>query len=456
MTIAKKLITFVAIPLGAALLVLPGSPRAIASASQSSDDDARVAGLVASQAAQEKAQADADAQRQREQERRDRAQEKSDREQDRADRLQELYENGREALDDNRYQQAEDKFTQLAAMNGPQTDAALYWKAYAQNQQAKKDNALATIAEFERRFPGSRWLKDVKALQIEVQQSTGQKPNPDTFGDNSLKILALQGLLNSDPERGIAVAEKTLNGAASPKDKSKVLFMIAQSGSPKAREVLASIARGQSNPELQRKAVEYLGMFGGAKSHQMLGEIYSSSSDPSVRRAVLRSYMISGDKQSLFNAAKNEKDESLKREAIRQLGLVGGQGELQQLYQTEPSVDVRREILQGFFLAADVQKLVQAAQNEKDAELRRTAIRNLGLIGGDASASALQSIYAKETDRNLKEEVLNAYFLQGNAKALVAVARAEKDPELKKVAVQKLSLMNSKEGNDYLMELLEK
>jgi hypothetical protein len=88
--------------------------------------------------------------------------------------------------------------------------------------------------------------------------------------------------------------------------------------------------------------------------------------------------------------------------------------------------------------------------------LRRTAIRNLGLMDGADASKALQEIYGKETDRNLKEEVLNAYFLQGNAKALVAIARNEKDPELKKTAVQKLSLMGSKEGNDYLMELLQK
>jgi len=38
----------------------------------------------------------------------------------------------------------------------------------------------------------------------------------------------------------------------------------------------------------------------------------------------------------------------------------------------------------------------------------------------------------------------------------VAVAKTEKDPELRKRAVEKLSLMNSKEGNDYLMEILNK
>jgi HEAT repeat protein len=129
---------------------------------------------------------------------------------------------------------------------------------------------------------------------------------------------------------------------------------------------------------------------------------------------------------------------------------------LEQLYQTETSTDVRREILQAFFLAGDAKKLVDAAQGEKDPDLRRTAIRNLGLVHSDDSAKALQTIYSKEADRGVKEEVLNAYFLQGNASALVAIARNEKDQGLRKGAVQKLSLMHSKEATDYLMELLQK
>jgi hypothetical protein len=71
-------------------------------------------------------------------------------------------------------------------------------------------------------------------------------------------------------------------------------------------------------------------------------------------------------------------------------------------------------------------------------------------------SDTLQSIYSKESDRGLKEEVLNAYFIGGNAKGLVAIAKSEKDPELKKRAVEKLALTNSKEGSDYLMEILNK
>jgi hypothetical protein len=394
--------------------------------------------------------------RDREQAERDREQAARDGEQEKRDRLSEMYDQGREALDENRYDRAEEKFDALAQRNGPQTDAALYWKAYAQNRLGRQDAALATIADLKRRFPQSRWQKDAGALQIEVQQRTGQPPHPETQNDDELKMLAIQGLMNSDPERAMPLLEKVLNGTATSREKSKALFVIAQSGSPEARQILDRIASGQSNPELQRKAVEYLGIFGGGEARKTLAAVYAKTGDESVRRAVLRSYMISGDKDDLFAAAKNEKSEELRREAIRQLGLLHGTSELEQLYQKENSADVKREILQAFFLAGDSARLVEAANGEKEPELRRTAIRNLGLINSADSAKALQTLYAKETDRGLREEVLNAYFLQGNASALVAIARGEKDPELKKVAVSKLSLMHSKEAIEYLMEILEK
>ncbi len=394
--------------------------------------------------------------RDRQQEKRDREQEVRDREQEKAEHLEELYDDGREALDEDRYDQAEKKFAELAQLAGSQSDAALYWKAYAENRLGKRDAALATVADLKRRFPQSRWQKDAAALEIEVRQRTGQPSRPESQSDDELKMLAIQGLMNSDPERAMPLLEKVLSSPATPKEKSKALFVIAQSGSPEARQILGRIASGQSNPELQRKAVEYLGMFGGGDARKILADVYAKTGDESVKRAILRSYMISGDKDDLFAAAKGEKSVELRREAIRQLGLLHGVGELQELYQKESSPEVRRELLQAFFLAGDAGRLVEAANSEKDPDLRLTAIRNLGLINSSESSKALQAIYAKEADRASKEEVLNAFFLQGNAAALVGVARAEKDPELKKTAVSKLALMHSKEATDYLMEILQK
>jgi len=415
--------------------------------------------------------------RDREQEKLDREQERRDREQERADRLEELYDDGREALEEDRFEQAAAKFTELETMNGPQADAALYWKAYAENRLGKRDLALATLASLKQRFPQSRWQKDAGALEIEVRQSNGQTPHPETQNDEELKMLAIQGLMNSDSERAIPLLEKVLTGSASPKEKSRALFVLAQSGSPKAREVIANIARGQGNPELQRKAIEYLGLFGGGvhggihggisggikggvggsqSSGDTLADIYASTTDASVKRAILKSYMLSGDKEHLFAAAKNEKNDELKRDAIRQLGLTGAQNELAQLYAMDISIEIRKELLQAFFLAGDAARLATVAQSDKNPEIRRTAINDLGLVNSPEGNKALLAIYAKETDRDVREDVLNALFIEGNAADLVTIARGEKDPELKKAAVQKLSLMDSKEATDFMMELLQK
>jgi HEAT repeat protein len=394
--------------------------------------------------------------RDREQEKRDREQEKRDREQERVDRMEELYDGGREALDDESYGKAAGIFDQLARMKGPQTDAALYWKAYAENRLGKREAAVATIADLKRRFPQSRWQNDAAALEIEVRQSTGQRPRPEEQSNEELRLLAIQGLMNNAPEKAIPLLEKRLNSNASPKEKAQVLFVLAQSDEPQAVVILQRVARGQSNPEVQRKAIEYLGMFDSKESRQALASIYASSNDASLKRTILHSYMVAGDQEDLFAAAKGEKDPQVRREAIQQLGLVDAPKELEELYRTESSPDVREDILQALFLSGDAGKLSEAAQSEKDPKVRRTAIEKLGLMDAEETSQTLQKIYAKETDRDLREAVLNAFFLQDNAHALIAVVRGEKDPELRKIAVQKLSLMDSKEATDFLMEILQK
>src|SRR5260370_2810070 len=111
-------------------------------------------------------------------------------------------------------------------MNGPQSDAALYWKAYAENRLGKRDSALTTIADLKRRFPQSRWQKDATALEIEVKQSTGQPVRPADQSDEELKMLAIQGLMNSDPERAMPRLDKPTNAPTPPNTKSNAPFSL--------------------------------------------------------------------------------------------------------------------------------------------------------------------------------------------------------------------------------------
>jgi HEAT repeat protein len=166
--------------------------------------------------------------------------------------------------------------------------------------------------------------------------------------------------------------------------------------------------------------------------------------------------MTSGDRERLFTLAKSETDQSLRAEAVRQLGVMGARAELAQLYQTESAVEVKKQILQAMFVGGDSDRLIELAKNEKDPELRKTAIRNLGLMKRSGTSEALVSIYGSDSSIDVKKAVINALFIQNNGSALVTLARAEKNPELKKEMVQKMSNMTkSKEVTEYLMELLK-
>jgi len=77
------------------------------------------------------------------------------------------------------------------------------------------------------------------------------------------------------------------------------------------------------------------------------------------------------------------------------------------------------------------------------------------MMGNAEDRDLLPGIYRASSDASVKRTVLNSLFVQRNAKALVDLARAEKDPQLKKEIVSKLSVMKAPEATDYLLELLK-
>jgi HEAT repeat protein len=175
-----------------------------------------------------------------------------------------------------------------------------------------------------------------------------------------------------------------------------------------------------------------------------------------VKRAILRGYMMSGARDRLLAVAKSETAPDLRGEAVQQLGALGAASELEELYRGESSVEVKRRIIQAMMISGRTDTLIGIAKTETDPELRRAAIRNLGMNRRTDSAEALTSIYAAAgSDNDVRRAVVQALFMQGNAKALVDLARAEKSPEMRKAIVQQLSVMRSPEATAYLMELLK-
>jgi hypothetical protein len=417
--------------------------------------------LDAERQAKPKAKAEAD---EREQERKEREIERKEREKEREQDLKErendLYSDGNEYLDEGKYEQAAQKFAQVVEMKSKRADAALYWMAYCRAKQGRKDEALLLLKNFLSTYPESRWTRDAKALDAELKQASGASFSA-TEDDCELKELALRSIMqNSDSESAVPVLEKSLgNNLKCRKLPERALFVLAQivSRNTKARDLMARIARGEMNPDLQRKAIQYIAIHGGREARQILEDIYNSTADKDIKRQILRSYLPAGDKERVLKAARTEKDPELRREAIRVLGPMGARDELWQLYQTETDGEVKAQLIQGIFVSGDRGRMSELAKAEKDPDLRRKAIRNLGIMGkSETSAATLLEIYKSDKDQGVRKEVLNAFFLQGNAAALVELARQENDPEMKKAIVSKLSIMRSPEAMAYLMELLNK
>lgn len=369
-----------------------------------------------------------------------------------------LYDDGTRAINEERWSDAESIFDRVIEQHGQRADAALYWKAYAQNKAGQSSQALATCRQLRQTFAHSRWLEECGALEIEIRGKSGQPVSPQTEQDEDLKLLALNALMQQDDARALPAIQQILNGNHSEKLKEHALFVLAQSQSKQAQDLLGQIAAGQTNPTLQVHAIRMLAAIRGKQSDDVLANVYQHSNDERVKKAVLQAYMITGDSAKLADAAQHESNPELARTAVHELGAQGATSELLRIYRSTNSGETKSAIVDSLVASGKkgADALASIAASEQDANLRRKAIRNLGIAGGTSAAPGLIATYQNNSDRETKKAVVDALFIAGDAHDLVALAKAEKDPAAREDIVQKLSLMHSSEATEYMIEILNK
>jgi HEAT repeats len=360
----------------------------------------------------------------------------STRERSRGDREETQYDRATEALDDHDWQRAAGLFRSVANMRGEHADAALYWLAYADNKKGLRGDALAALDELKHSYPKSRWIEDSKALELEIRQSSGQHIEVRRLSDADEKLIVLSSLMETDPDQGVRVGEEILRTTHLPKVKDGVLFVFSQSGYPQALSVVTKTAKDKKSPELQKRAVRYLAIVGGDETKKALNEVYATTDDVVVRRAVMKAYLITGDRLQLLTLAKTEPNADLRGEAITQLGSLGAKNELVDLYKNEPATEIRKRIIQAMFITGNFDKLLEIAKTEKNPELRGAAIRNIGFTGG--SAASLVSLYDGESEASVRRAIVQALFFLGGVKQLEQVEQKEKDPDLRQEIARKL------------------
>jgi HEAT repeat protein len=369
-----------------------------------------------------------------------------------------LYESGKSSLDAHRFDDALSAFGEIVSRGGNKVEGALYYKAYTLNKMGRRDDALNAIAELRKSYPSSRWLDDAKALEIEVKQAAGKPVSPDELGQDDLKLLALNGLMQTDPERAFPVLEGLLKGPHSPQLKLNAVYVLAQNQSPKAQALLEQIARGSTgNPDLQLKAIGYFVDTKNKPSRaQLLAEVYASSNDVALKSAILSAFRRSNDVEHLTQVAKTEKNAELRDSALRSLGDVNGQPELWQLYAAETTADGKTRILKYMWNNGNTEKLAEVARTDKDANVRNTAVEVLASHKAPNVTASLIAIYGGDQDNHVKKTIINELASHRDAKSLMEIGRKEKDVELQKSIVRALVNIKTPEANDYLLEIFKK
>jgi HEAT repeat protein len=384
------------------------------------------------------------------------------------DRSEEAYVVGKKAIYESKWQQALDAYSQVIKAGGAHTDEALYWQAYAQNKIGERNAALRTVAQLRREYPRSEWIKDAGALELEIRQATGKAANPDQESDCDLKLLAVNSLLNTDPDRAIPIIEKLLNsGGKSAQCEGqilkKALFVLSQSDSPRAHDLMLQIATGKLHPELQMEAIHNLGIGG---DHDTLVKIYTGSSNAEAKKSALHSLGISGACSELLTLSGSEKDPQLVKEAIHSMGIAGCRTQVRDLYNKVSDPGVKRDLLHSTILSGDTELQEKIALSDPDPKMRAEAVKDLGISGGCRQLSGfsgtekdpeviraaihamgiggcqqqLRDLYSKASTPDLKRDILHSTIVSGDTELQEKVALSDPDAGLRAEAIKDLGI----------------
>jgi len=207
------------------------------------------------------------------------------------------------------------------------------------------------------------------------------------FPDTDLRILALGSLIRTDAVRVIPILRSIALDPNDNREASRAVFVLAQAGTPEARNTVVQVAKLGADP-VRITAVRELGRFAGPEISGELMQVYVGANSL-VKLQVVNTLGERLERGALFKIAEGETDAHVKARAFVTLGQAGGGAQLRTLY-ARASRDDKRPIILGLFNARAEDDLIQIAEQETDPELRAEVLLRLRLLGTPKAKEYLQ------------------------------------------------------------------
>jgi len=159
---------------------------------------------------------------------------------------------GTRAIDQGRWADAVKLFSQVAAAHGDHADAALYWRAYAENKVGQAQASKDSCRDLRQDFPKSKWVEDCGALEVELNARSGKPAEIDPNSSDDVKLLALNTMLRQDEPRALAEIQAILKGDSSEKLKKEAQFILGNHYSNSTYAQVVRISYVEGDVRIQR------------------------------------------------------------------------------------------------------------------------------------------------------------------------------------------------------------
>ncbi len=296
-------------------------------------------------------------------------------------------------------------------------------------------------------------------------------PCPSEDDDNDDRVAALNALLQMDADRAMPILQKVLarRDACSAVLRRKAVFLVSQKRTDQTADILMSVARGDPDQEVREQAVFWLSQVPGERSITLLDEILKSNANTDLKEKALFALSQKGEgrAQGMLRdvASRENENEDLRDKAIFWLGQRRSPENtefLRALYGRIGNQDLKEKILFSLSQqkgAGNDRWLMDIAVNPREnIELRKKALFWAGQTG--VATSELAVLYDRMNDAEMKDQMIFVFSQRGRDAAamdkLFAIARADRDPELRKKAIFWLGQSRDPRAQKFLEDLINR
>jgi HEAT repeat protein len=419
-----------------------------------------------------------------------------------------LYRLAREALSRNDFKRAAEVFHRITERY-PQSayvGQSLYYEAFSLYRSGDTDDLEAArdrLRTLRQRFPSLAAGGDAKTLVTRVcgelakrgdqdcarsiaeqaegtdrdvtegQTATiqGGRSCPSEDDDSDDRVAALMALMQMDADRAMPILQKLLarRDACSAVLRRKAVFIVSQKRTEQTADILMSVARSDPDQEVREQAVFWLSQVPGERPITLLDEILKSNANTDLKEKALFALSQKGEgrAQAILRdiAARESENEDLREKAIFWLGQRRSPENtefLRSLYGRIGNEDLKEKILFSLSQqkgAGNDRWLMDIAVNPREnIELRKKALFWAGQTG--VATAELVGLYDRMNDTEMKDQMIFVFSQRGRDAAatdkLFAIARTDRDPELRKKAIFWLGQSRDPRVQKFLEDLINR